>query len=161
MIKIYILILLAIPQWMYHSPGVETFSWLTGTWEQKKPNGSSRFETWSKKDDHTLTGKGFKVMGKDTAILEAIELVYKDDYIWYIPTVPDQNDALPVPFKLEHTEGYKYTFENLKHDFPQRIIYQLKPINHLPHFIASAGDTLFVRVEALNGKSIDYNFLRK
>jgi len=158
---IIIILLLVVPQWMNHSSGIETFSWLTGTWEQKKPNGSSRFETWTKKDDHTLIGKGFKVMDKDTIILEAIELVYKDDFFWYIPTVPDQNDALPVPFKLEHTEEYKYTFENLKHDFPQRIIYQLKPIIRQSQYIASAGDTLFVRVEALNGKSIDYNFLKK
>ena len=157
--KYIILIFLTIPQWMNQSSGVETFAWLTGTWEMKKPNGSSRFETWMKKDDHTLTGKGFKVTSKDTVILEAIELVYKDDFFWYIPTVPDQNNALPVPFKLEHAEGFKYTFENLQHDFPQRIIYQLKPI--IPRGIPTVGDTLFVRVEALNGKSIDYHFLRK
>lgn len=137
------------------------FYWLEGIWEMKKPNGSSRLEIWNSGDDGSITGKGLKVVKADTTVLEMIELAFRDDQYWYIPTVPDQNKAMPVPFKLVNTDGHKYTFENPDHDFPQRIMYQLKPLINTMEYMPSSGDTLFVRVESLEGKGIDYQFYRK
>src|SRR5688572_7639006 len=108
-----------------HNP----FLWLQGTWEMKKSNTKSRLEIWEKKDEMTLTGKGINVNGERQTIEESLELVFKDGHYWYIPTVPDQNNALPVPFKLMDASGNKFTFENPEHDFPQRIVYHFKPVN--------------------------------
>ena len=139
----------------------QPFYWLEGIWEMKKPNGSSRLEVWTYNENDSMTGKGLKVMKGDTTILESIELIFEDDHYWYIPTVPDQNNALPVPFKLVNTKGFIYTFENPEHDFPQRIIYHLKPFLDQDDYMPSMGDTLFVRVEALDGDGMDFQFYRK
>ncbi len=37
----------------------------------------------------------------------------------------------PTEFKLKETQGKKVIFENPEHDFPQRIIYELKEGNKL------------------------------
>src|SRR5688500_1755741 len=107
---------------------IDTFSWLNGAWEMKKNNGNSRWEVWKKYDDNTLIGKGLKVSGSDTTELESIKLVFEDGDFWYVPTVPDQNNAMPVRFKLVSHEGFRFTFENPKHDFPQRIVYDYQPL---------------------------------
>ena len=139
----------------------DKFSWLEGTWEMKKSGGNSNLEVWKKIDDSTMIGAGMKVRGSDTTMLESIELVFRDNQYWYIPTVPDQNNATPVPFRLITSDEFKFTFENAKHDFPQRIVYHLKPVKKDFNITCTTGDTLFVRVESLEGQGMDYNFVRK
>ncbi len=103
-----------------------------------------------------------KIEGKDTSLLESIELTYKDGEFWYIPTIPDQNNQRQIPFKLVGAKGYYFVFENPEHDFPQRIIYHLKSANAATKYVPTQGDLLFVRVENLEGiKGIDYNFVRE
>ena len=53
---------------------------------------------------------------------EAILLARMQDSIFYIPKVP--NNENPVPFKLNHCEKGKFTFENPKHDMPKLIEYE-------------------------------------
>ena len=144
------------------SSNIETFTWLTGTWEMRKKDKSSRLEVWKMNPDQSLTGQGLKVAGKDTAILETIQLAYFDEQYWYIPTVPDQNNALPVGFKLISSEGLKFVFENSRHDYPQRIIYHYKPLIVSNESILSKGDELMVRVEKMDGtEAITFPFVRK
>jgi hypothetical protein len=125
-----------------------------------KSNGSYRLEVWEKKDNQLLTGKGLKVVMKDTTLIESIELYYRDDHFWYVPTVPDQNKGLPVPFKLVSSKKYQFVFENEDHDFPQRIIYEFKPVNSKHKHTSVLGDSLFVRVETLKGEGIHFSFIR-
>lgn len=139
---------------------ITKFNWLIGTWEMKNENGSSRLEVWEKQNDFTLKGIGLNVTGPDTSLLEVIELVYREDHFWYIPTVPDQNNALPVPFKLVNAEDLFFTFENPEHDFPQRIVYQFKPINIRPEPLSGSGDALLVRVESMDGRGMNFQFFR-
>lgn len=140
---------------------VEPLSWLTGVWEMKKPNGTSRLEVWEQKDDKLLYGMGLRVTSKDTVELETMEITFKDDYLWYIPTVRDQNNARPVPFKLIYSEEMTFVFENRAHDFPQRIIYILKPATHALKYKSAAGDSLFVTLEADGMNSFGFQFRRK
>lgn len=137
------------------------FHWLTGTWEMLRPNGSYRLETWESKNSNALTGKGLKVMQGDTTYLESIDLYSDQEGVWYMPTVPDQNNQQPVPFRLVSSENHHYIFENAEHDFPQRIVYEFKPIYKGEHFISSPGDTLDVAATDLNGDGIHFRFFRK
>ena len=139
---------------------VKSFSWLSGTWLMSKHNGSYRLEVWEQKDNHLLTGKGLKVVRKDTTLIESLELYYRDDHFWYVPTVPDQNEGLPVPFKLVDSKKYHYTFENEEHDFPQRIVYEYKPVFSKTRQSSVLGDSLFVRVENMEGEGISFSFIR-
>lgn len=143
-----------------HTVTNEKFSWLEGTWEMKKANGSSRLEVWKRKDERILTGEGLSVRGQDSVLLESIELAYRENEYWYIPTVPDQNNAIPVSFRLVREEENMYTFENPDHDFPQRIIYHLKPLSRLTPYQASIGDTLLARVETLDRQGMNFQFFR-
>ena len=138
----------------------DNFSWLTGTWEMDKGK-TKRLEIWAKKDDATLHGSGLKLSGKDTILLERIELISRENQIFYIPTVPDQNNSLPVPFKLVQSENNSFVFENPEHDFPQRISYHFKPLTYTKPCVPMEGDTLLVRVESLNGNGISFDFYRK
>lgn len=121
----------------------------------ERSKGGERWETWRKENRRLLTGQGVKIAGQDTTILEHLELTFKDKDVWYIPTVPDQNEAKPVPFKLVYHGDKDLRFENGEHDFPQRIVYRYQPSER-----DGDADSLKVRVESLDGKGIDYRFRR-
>ena len=140
---------------------IDPFAWLEGTWEMPRPKGGFRLETWVQKDSTTLTGKGIKVVGKDTTLLESIEIKVDEGEIWYVPTVQDQNNATAIPFKLVSSTGHHYVFENPQHDFPQRITYVFKPGMNENQLKSSIGDTLDVGVTSLEGDGIHYQFARK
>lgn len=143
------------------STDFSTFHWLNGNWEMPKPNGSYRLETWASKGPNALSGKGLKVMQGDTTYLESIELYRDQAGIWYTPTVPDQNNQQPVPFKMVASGTHQFTFENPEHDFPQRIVYEFKPIQKGDQLISSPGDTLDVAATDLKGDGIHFRFYRK
>lgn len=85
---------------------------------------ASTFEEWKKVDAKQLHGRSWRVKASDTAQLETVVLNLSGDGIFYTPTVPDQNEAQPVVFKLSQSEGTRFTFSNPQHDFPQRITYE-------------------------------------
>ncbi len=140
---------------------MDQFKWLLGTWIVHNPSGIQRVEIWSETNETSFSGSGIRVSAEmDTTLRENLVLKYEGDQYWYIPTVPDQNNALPVPFGLTAVNGYHFVFENPEHDFPKRIIYHYKPIKRPAIFSPSKGDTLYVRVETLNGAGIDFTFFR-
>ena len=97
---------------------------LEGTWKMDTPRGRL-FERWAVVGDHELKGTSFKVSNSDTIILENIQLLRKQNDIFYIPSVQDQNDKKPIPFRLVSATSKRFVFENPAHDYPQRIIYTL------------------------------------
>lgn len=134
------------------------FSWLEGHWSMARPKGGERLELWQTSSPYLMEGKGLKVTGTDTALLESIQLTAKGKSIYYIPTVPDQNEAKPVPFKMSSYTDQTVTFENAAHDFPQRIVYRFQPASKST--LADA-DSIYVVVESLDGQGINYAFRRK
>jgi len=101
---------------------IKKAEWLIGTWENKTPKGSV-YETWNKNSDNELAAKSYIVKEKDTIIFENIRLVEEQDGLYYIPTVKNQNDDLPVRFATKTISETKLIFENPEHDFPQIISY--------------------------------------
>lgn len=101
---------------------IKKAEWLIGTWENKTPKGSI-YETWSKASDTELGGKSYIVKEKDTVIFENIRLVQEQDGLFYIPTVKNQNDGLPVRFATKTISETQLVFDNPQHDFPQVISY--------------------------------------
>lgn len=101
---------------------IENAEWLIGTWENKTSRGSI-YETWSKTTDNEFSGKSYIVKEQDTIVFENIRLVQEQDGLFYIPTVKNQNDGLPVRFSTKTISETQLTFENPKHDFPQFISY--------------------------------------
>lgn len=96
--------------------------WLIGTWEMTTKKGNV-YESWKKINKDEFSGKSYILKNRDTIILETVKLVQKGDSLFYIPTVREQNDGLPVHFSMKSVSGKKIIFENPSHDFPQVISY--------------------------------------
>jgi hypothetical protein len=133
-------------------PNFKPFHTLTGgTWLMNSKKGLI-FERWIKINDKELRGQDFEVKGKDTVLQEQVQLIQKDNKIFYIPTVKNVNGAKPVPFEMIESKNNKFVFSNPQHDFPQRIIYE---------FVAT--DSLHAWIEGRNNGSalkIDYYYKR-
>ncbi len=158
--KLILIVLVAFQTWGCSSR-MHSFNWLNGTWEMPKPNGSYRLETWEETDRRMMTGKGLKLVGTDTTLLESIQLYADRKDVWYVPTVANQNDGAAVAFKMVSSTNHQYVFENPQHDFPQRIVYHLKPMEWNKGITSSPGDTLDVAVTSLDGEGIHFRFTRK
>lgn len=120
---ITIVVLIVISAWTtIQLSDIRKADWLIGTWENKTSRGII-FETWTKMSDNELFGKSYFINEKDTVVFETIRLVQETDGLFYIPTVKNQNDGLPVRFAAKSISETQLVFENPQHDFPQVISY--------------------------------------
>lgn len=120
---ICVLGIMCLSSWGYLQKNpIQYANWLIGTWENKNAKGSI-FETWQQISQIKLSGKSYKIKGSDTIVFENIQLVQENDDLFYVPVVHGQNDGLPVRFALKNITPEEMTFENLGHDFPQKIQY--------------------------------------
>ncbi|HRE41308.1 MAG TPA: DUF6265 family protein [Ignavibacteria bacterium] len=115
------------------------FDFLIGKWVLETKKGFV-YEEWEKVSDTLFKGKSYNLSDDIITPLESIELVKIDNDYFYIPTVINQNEGKPIKFRLVSSDKDIFVFENLEHDFPQRIIYQ-----------KSDGLTLYARIEGYNG----------
>lgn len=102
--------------------GVKVAGWLIGEWGNTSVQGTL-YESWVIDNDSVFTGRSYFIRQGDTVSSEAIKLVQLKDSIYYIPVVKNQNDGMPVRFKLVSYDSATLRFENLSHDFPQKITY--------------------------------------
>ncbi len=103
---------------------IDELVWLAGNWEMEGTEGVLT-ETWQKETDTSFTGSGVFIGHKgDTLFAEHLRLIQDDTGLSYRAIVPDQNEGQEVVFNLKSISGSKVVFENLSHDFPQRIVYQ-------------------------------------
>nr|WP_309755866.1 DUF6265 family protein [Flavobacterium sp.] len=100
-------------------------NWILGNWESKSDEGTLT-ESWSKVNDSTFQATSYFIKEKDTIHFETITLQQKDDVLTYSATVLGQNDDKAVAFKQTNETPKQLTFENLKHDYPQKITYTHK-----------------------------------
>jgi hypothetical protein len=121
------------------------FGWLIGKWKLK---GKPVYEVWRLDPNGPgLIGLGYKIQGRDTIIVDKIQLKKIDRDFFYIPDVPE--NKAPVFFKITRQTANSFTAENPLHDFPKIIRYQwLKKESQ--EFIDAA-------IEG-DGKTIPYNF---
>lgn len=103
---------------------------LVGTWSMRTPQ-SVITEQWQRVNDTTLQGQTWRIVGKDSLLQETMLLVRTGNEIYYIPTIRDQNNGQPVPFKLRVLKLVGFIAENPAHDFPQKITYRFKDEDHL------------------------------
>ncbi len=99
--------------------------WLLGDWEKKDSLGTLT-ESWQTLDDSTYVGQSFYITAKnDTVHSETIELMQKGEFLIYSATVKGENNNAPTPFQMTESTDSLLVFENPKHDYPQKIRYQL------------------------------------
>lgn len=104
--------------------------WLIGAWENQTNEGYS-IEIWSKENDSVFVGVSYFIIDSDTVFSESIRIEQNGDDLYYIPSVNGQNDGESVSFKMTNSNENELVFENLEHDFPQKITYSKKGKNAL------------------------------
>jgi len=121
--------------------------WLEGVWNRTnvKP-GRTAHERWTKGTGKELIGFGVSLKGADTAFVEKIKIVAKDNALYYVADVPENKE--PVYFKVIEITAAGFVCENLQHDFPKKIVYQREGKNLKA---TTSGD----------GKSIDFLFVKQ
>ena len=126
---------------------LESLRWLSGCWEGNYGRKVVS-EQWMKPDGKMMMGMSRTVKNEKTVEFEFVRLVQEEDgSISYVAKPSGQPET---SFKLLHSEKSKIVFENLEHDFPQRIIYQL-----------CSPDSLVARIEGkMNGieRSVDFPY---
>ena len=109
-------LLVALPA-AAQSQRVETLGWMAGSWEQ---SGRERvMETWTAPANGMMVGASLTTSpGRRT--FEFMRIVDTPESMSYLAS-PGGRPA--VEFKLRETGDRKVVFENLGHDYPQRITY--------------------------------------
>ncbi|HEX2559027.1 DUF6265 family protein [Phenylobacterium sp.] len=99
---------------------VAAFEWMSGTWIAEKPGGAIVRETWTTSNGRAMTGVGQTVRAGKPAFTEFMTITAEPAGITFTAYVDGQD---PTPFVLR-PGGEGAVFENLAHDFPQRVIYR-------------------------------------
>jgi len=96
------------------------FAFVIGTWSETK-GGITTSEHWIAPGGKMLLGVGTTVKSGETLFFEYLRVESREDGIFYIPQ-PKGNP--PTEFRMVECVDDRVTFENPRHDFPTRIIYQ-------------------------------------
>ena len=103
---------------------LEKADWFLGRWENKTPEGTFS-EEWKIGNDSLYIGKSYFINNNDTLFAETVRLEQHKNDLFYIVSVPNQNEEQPVAFKLTSSTIDYLVFENPEHDFPKKITYKL------------------------------------
>lgn len=102
---------------------LEKASWFIGEWGNKSAEGELT-ERWKKENDSVYHGESYFVVGgKDTVFKEHVRLEEANGILAYIVTVPNQNNGEAVRFEMTSVKDNQIVFENPKHDFPNKVVY--------------------------------------
>jgi hypothetical protein len=138
LIGLVVIVMFAFPAsaQKFQPSDLQRLSWLVGTWKMPGITGTV-VETWQMKDDSTLSGWSYKVKPSgDTALLENVELGYRNGRLVYMPTAFGQNNNKPVEFRFTSLTDEGFVAENPSHDFPKRIEYTRKTDNILSAIVS-------------------------
>ncbi|MCW5956759.1 MAG: hypothetical protein KIT61_09240 [Pyrinomonadaceae bacterium] len=118
---------------------VNVLSWMSGCWETIG-TGPVTTERWARPTENLMLGSSQTVRNGKSVAFEFLRIVNNGQGLTYIAKPSSAKDE--TPFSIAKVTVNEAVFENLKHDFPQRIIYRLdKP------------DSLFARIEGMrNGE---------
>jgi hypothetical protein len=119
---------------------------MEGNWRMLNKTDTVK-ECWTVKSDSLLEGKTFLLQGNDTTIFETIRLVARNEGIFFIPTVMDQNEGQAISFRFIGDSAGVFIFENVKHDYPQRVIYKPLAENKMYAAVEGVDSGEFQRLE--------------
>jgi hypothetical protein len=111
-------------------------------------DGGRTEEHWTQPAGGTMLGVGRTVKQGRTLFFEFLRLEEREDGVYYVALIQGQPE---VGFKLVRCEGEDAVFENLEHDYPQRILYR-----------KNADGSLTARIEGpRDGKIVGEDFTYK
>lgn len=102
---------------------IASMDWLVGKWENNSDQGNLS-ETWEKADSNSYKGQSYFIKAKDTLHFESIHLKSTGENVLYTSTIKGQNNDKAVEYKLTNATAKQLVFENLKQDYPKKIVYR-------------------------------------
>jgi len=138
----------AAPEPRQGSDGAARLAWLAGCWE--RTNGPTIIEEqWMRPRAGVMLGVS-RTTRRDTVVeFEQLRIFDRAGKTVYAAMPSGQ---APAEFETSATSDSLVTFENLAHDFPQRVIYRRRGV-----------DSLIARVEGLRGgqvRGVDFPYRR-
>ena len=104
-------------------PGIDALAWLAGSWEFEQGGRVVR-EVWMAPGGGTMLGMSRTVKGGKTIEYEFLQIRGgPGGDLFYVARPSRQKEAA---FQLKEMTAHSVVFENLAHDFPQRISYTLQ-----------------------------------
>lgn len=97
-------------------------AFLRGCW-RGSDDQSLNEECWGSTDGNLMLGTSKSIVADQVASFEFLKISKTDDGIVYTPTVNGQET---VSFPLKSATAHSAEFENLTHDFPRLMRYELK-----------------------------------
>ena len=143
-----------------------------GEWVMKTDKDVTT-EIWELNSAGDITGKTIYEYDRGSFMSEIMRLITLNGKLNYCATILEQDASSPqgeICFELKSYTERKFTFENLKHDFPKRIIYDFGDYNILKARVE--GDTSgfdltfqkkqdFITSYTLKGRFIKEQFVNK
>lgn len=99
---------------------VASLGWLAGTWTQAKDGRTVR-EMWLPPQEGAMAGVTLTTRPGNPAVAEFAKITLEPAGVTYTAIVGRQP---PTPFVLKSAGPGEVVFENLEHDFPQRVFYR-------------------------------------
>jgi hypothetical protein len=99
---------------------IDRLAWLSGCWTQPRANGLVE-EHWMGPRGGSMLGMSRTMAGDKTVEYEFLRIAVVDGTLTYVAKPSGQAEAA---FPVKSLEEGVVVFENLSHDYPQRIIYR-------------------------------------
>ncbi len=100
-------------------PSLQELAWMAGYWSSDD-DGERMEECWLPPDGDMMLGVHRDIGASGKTGFEYLRIVASEEGVVYLAS-PGGRPA--TPFTLVQSDGERAVFENLEHDFPQRIIY--------------------------------------
>jgi Domain of unknown function (DUF6265) len=109
---------------------VNDLGWLAGCWESRDDAKQVVIsEQWMRPDGGLMIGMGRTVDSKKAVDWELMRIEQRGNEVYFIARPRANREE--TPFKLIRMSTAEAVFENLEHDFPQRVIYRLSHAGNL------------------------------
>jgi len=95
-------------------------SWLSGCWQGRQGTAVIE-EIWSKPGGMSMIGLGRTIKDNRTVSFEFMQFREENGTLLFLP---QPQGGAQVRFPLKEFTPLRLTFENLAHDFPQRVTYE-------------------------------------
>jgi hypothetical protein len=102
---------------------IDQASWISGCWSRQAGDRSTE-EHWMKPAGGTMLGMSRTIAKGRTSEYEFLRIVEQDGTLAYVALPSGQKEAT---FTLAAARPGELVFENPKHDFPTRVMYQRQP----------------------------------
>lgn len=103
-------------------------TWLAGAWVGTRSSGSSIEERWSPPLGGAMLGTSRTVARGRMAAFEYLRIVERDGGLTY---VAQPGGASPTEFVATELTATRVVFDNPRHDYPKRIVYELSTAGDL------------------------------